>query len=83
MYARYLEVDEGHDEALLAMARRVTNNSSMTLAEAEAWHDAERLEGRDFDAVEDLLADLIERHRDRASGWSHYRAFEALDFAGS
>lgn len=38
-----LEVVEAHDEALLAMARRVTGNSSMTLAEAEAWHDAERV----------------------------------------
>lgn len=31
------------------------------------------LEGRDFDAVEDLLADLIERHRDG----------EAIEVAGS
>lgn len=31
------------------------------------------MEGRDFDVVEDLLADLIERHRD----------LEAIDVAGS
>jgi hypothetical protein len=37
------EVIEAYEAALLGMARRVTGNPSLTLAEAEAWHDAERI----------------------------------------
>ena len=36
------EVVEAYEEALLSMARRVTGKASLTIEEAEAWHDAER-----------------------------------------